>query len=382
MASAPPEEPRDIHLARGLAFLELNRPADAVACLSRFIAMAPHNFTAHWHLAKAHLSLGQFAEGWPLYESRAAGVLGSAPVRESHRLLPLPWLGIQEIADKTVWVRSEAGFGDTIQFCRYALLLKARGARVVLSVRNALVRLIARLDPDIEVIGEADTEAMIYRPDLWDFQIPLESLPLAFGTRVDTVPAAHSYLLPDLAYIQRWATRLGPTSKPRIAIVWSGDPRHGNDHRRSAPLAQLRRLFSFDADWICPQTELRPEDMNTLAQSSRTSYFGNVRFFGDEIQDFADTAGLIANADLVISVDTSIAHLAGAMGKPTWIMLPHNAEWRWMMNREDTPWYPTARLFRQPKPGDWTSVTDRIGAELRQLTDLAATADRDLMEAA
>jgi hypothetical protein len=346
--------------------LDLNRPADAIVCINKFLAAAlPHNFNAHLLKGKAHLQLGEFAEGWSLYEARAHGVLGASPKRDSLRLLPAPWLGAEDVADKTVWVRCEAGFGDTIQFCRFAFLLKDRGARVILRVQNSLVRLLSRLDPEIEVIGEGDGEDLIYRPGEWDYQIPLESLPLAFRTRLGTIPAAESYIAPDPADVRRWAVRLGAATRPRIGIVWSGNPGHPNDCNRSVGLDRLRGLFGFDADWICPQKDLRPEDMETLGLSGRTSYFGQVRFFGDAIQDFADTAALVANLDLVISVDTSIAHLAGAMGKPLWIMLPFVAEWRWLMHREDCPWYPTARLFRQPVEGDWDSVVERIVAELQ-----------------
>jgi ADP-heptose:LPS heptosyltransferase len=195
----------------------------------------------------------------------------------------------------------------------------------------------------------------------FDCFCPLLSLGLAFGTTLDTIPAQAAYLRAPAAAIERWQARLGKTQRPRIGLAWSGSSLHANDRHRSIPLATLARIMSPYAKFVSLQKEVRSADAATLAQLPA------ILDAGPTIEDFADTAGLIANLDVVITVDTSIAHLAGALGKPVWVLLPFNPDWRWLLERSDSPWYPSARLFRQPAPGDWDSVIADVADALGTL---------------
>ena len=179
------------------------------------------------------------------------------------------------------------------------------------------------------------------------------------GTTLETIPAEQQYLKTDEELRSVWSARLPPKTKPRIGVVWSGSTAHKNDHYRSMELQQFLPIFSADADWICLQKEIREKDFAVLRQ------FGRIAFFGDDLRDFSDTAALLDLMDLVITIDTSVAHLAGAMGKPVWILLPYNPDWRWLLDRNDSPWYPSARLFRQQQIGNWATVTDQVKNELR-----------------
>jgi len=193
----------------------------------------------------------------------------------------------------------------------------------------------------------------------FDFHCPMSSLPLAFATRLDSIPPGVSYLpAPTESRVQAWENRLGSHRRLRVGLVWSGNPNHRNDSNRSIPLRKLSRILDADATFISLQKDPRPDDKAALPE-----FTGIVDLTAD-LTDFAETAALLRCLDLVITVDTSVAHLAGAMGCPTWILLPYNPDWRWLLDRDDSPWYPTIRLFRQPKPRDYDSVIDRVGAEL------------------
>jgi hypothetical protein len=187
-----------------------------------------------------------------------------------------------------------------------------------------------------------------------DFQVPLASLPLAFGTTVETIPARVPYLAVDDARQRQWNERLGPRTKKRIGIAWAGNPAQRNDHNRSMAFRHLAPLLEMDFELHCLQKDLRPGDGEALAK------FPQVKRWDAQLGDFADTAALANALDLVISVDTSIAHLAGALGRPTWLLLTWMADYRYLLDREDSPWYPTARLFRQAKAGDWDAVIERV----------------------
>jgi ADP-heptose:LPS heptosyltransferase len=215
------------------------------------------------------------------------------------------------------------------------------------------------------LLRQSDAETLFITPDKipeqFDYHCPLLSLPLAFGTTLETIPAAPRYLWADEAARVKWLSRLAtaaPRKKLRIGIVWRGSPTHQHDHLRSIDLSECLSLFGVDADWICLQKEIGDEDADALQLT------GGMLCFGDELEDFQDTAALIDLLDLVISVDTSVAHLAGAMGKPVWVMLPYSPDWRWLLDRYDSPWYPSARLFRQSRPGDWAGVIERVAGAL------------------
>jgi hypothetical protein len=291
------------------------------------------------------LLTGNFEQGWADYERR----LELAPPA----LTQPPWDGRTPLAGKRLFLHWEQGLGDTLQFCRYAVLAADRGARVVLSAPDALAGLLQGLDPRVTIIGATAT------PPAFDLHASLMSLPAAFETTLETIPARAAYLAADAARTADLARRLGPRERPRIGLVWSGAAGHENDHNRSAPLAALAPLLGADADWFCLQKDVRDGDAAALADLP-------VRIEADAIADFPGTAALIAHLDLVISVDTSIAHLAAAMGKPTWILLSSAPDWRWMLERDDSPWYASVRLFRQTSPRDWAGVVGQVQAALAE----------------
>lgn len=333
-----------------LALGNLNRPEEALAVFDQALKLKPKDSETLWNRALALLVLGRFEEGWRDYEH---GKLRHA-ARLARPIAKPAWLGETPIGDKRVFLYWEQGFGDTIQFARYALLAAADGANVVLSVQEPLRRLFQNFSPAITVIGPNDT------PDAFDLHSPLLSLPLAFQTRLETIPAwQDGYLQSQAAEVTLWSRRL-PAGRRRIGLVWGGNPLHGNDANRSLPLEKFSPLVRADDAWLSLQKDIREADGSVLGSIGITD-------IKDEIGDFADTAALISALDLVISVDTSVAHLAGALGKPIWLLLPFAPDFRWFLDRQDSPWYPTMRLFRQHRPGDWDSVIASIGAALQTL---------------
>jgi tetratricopeptide (TPR) repeat protein len=344
------------HFNRGNALQGQDRIGEALAAYGRALELEPAHIDAHFNLALCLLLSGDFACGWPEYEWRwqkSEIGNGGGQLRPQDMGQPL-WLGQQPLAGKTVLVYSEQGFGDTIQFCRYVPLLALRGATVKLRVQPMLVTLLSGLDGVSTVVAD---DAPL--PE-FDFHCPLMSLPLAFKTTSDTVPSSQSYL-PPIKDDVTWPSRLGVRNKPRIGLVWSGNPGHDNDGFRSIPLLSMLGLVSDAAQFVSLQKELRTVDRLLIERDGRIAQFAD--FQGD----FADTAALIAQLDLVITVDTSVAHLAAAMGKPTWILLPFAPDWRWMLERDDSPWYPSARLFRQPRIGDWNSVIAAVQCAIAAL---------------
>ncbi|HUA78374.1 MAG TPA: tetratricopeptide repeat protein [Acetobacteraceae bacterium] len=329
---------------RSIALLDLRRCAEAVAACDRALALDPRHAAAHYSKSMASLAAGDFATGWRLYEYRR-----QVWDISRYRAYPKPlWLGEEDPSGKTVFLTWEQGHGDTIQFCRYAPLLQARGARVVLSVQEPLLRLLRGLDPRIEVIGAHQ------EPAAFDLHCPLMSLPLAFGTTLETIPSAPRYLAPDRHLSPQWSARLPRGPRPRIGFGWSGYAHHPNDINRSMTLSDFEPLLSLDLDWVCLQKEFRAGEEAALKACPR------VTILADALHDFADTAAAIDQLDLVVTVDTSIAHLACALGKPVWILLCFGPDWRWLMEGEKTAWYPTARLYRQPRFGDWPALVAEV----------------------
>jgi tetratricopeptide (TPR) repeat protein len=346
VASAP--EHAGAWLGRGRALAALNRLDEAVASYGKAGAIRKDDPDVHFSEAMALLALGDYRRGFERYEARwrRSGV----PAQKS-RGRPL-WLGEYPLARKTVLLHAEQGFGDTIQFARYVPLLAATGAKVVLEVQSELTALMARLDGGPQIIARGET------PPPFDVHCPLGSLPLALRTEPDTVPAEIPYLSADEASLTKWSARLGALARPRIAIAWSGNSSHFNDRNRSVPFARLAPLFSVPARFVSIQRDVRSEDAEKLAGESRVMHVGG------ELANFTDTAAAIALADLVISADTAVAHLTGAMGRPLWVLIPFQPDWRWTLDGETSPWYPTARLFRQAALGDWDGVIARVAAEL------------------
>lgn len=334
---------------RGHALRRLDRPQEALSNFEVALSKSPEFPEAHFESALARLTLGDFDAGWKAYEWRWK--TGAFADKRRQFRAPL-WLGEGPVAGKTILLHAEQGFGDTIQFIRYAPLLAGRGARVICEVQPALKPLLSQLE-GIEVIAKGDALPP------FDLHCPLLSLPLAFGTRLETIPAAASYLAAPAERIEHWRTRL-PQNGPRVGFVWSGSTAHKNDASRSIPLARLAALLE-SPPFACfsLQREWRDADRDT----SRA--LPDLVDLGPELSDFTDTAAVISLLDVVVSVDTAVAHLAGALGKPVVILLPYAADFRWLRERSDTPWYSAAKLMRQPAFGDWDGVVDRLASELR-----------------
>ena len=339
----------ETHNNRGNALRNLKDLAEALASYDKAIALKPDYAEAHWNQSLCLLLMGCLEQGLRQYEWRKKKLKPTVA-----RSYPKPvWLGKENIPGKIVFTYWEQGLGDTIQFCRYAKLVEARGARVIMSVQQPLCGLLKQISPTIQILNSNE------EPTDFDYHCPLLSLPLAFGTTLETIPAEQQYLKADERLRSVWSARLPPKTKPRIGVVWSGSTVHTKDHYRSMELQQFLKIFSPDAEWICLQKKIREKDFAILRQS------GRIAFFGDDLRDFSDTAALLGLMDLVITIDTSVAHLAGAMGKPVWILLPYDPDWRWLLDRDDSPWYPSARLFRQQQIGNWATVTDQVKNELR-----------------
>ena len=334
---------------RAHALRRLDRPHEALVDLEAALAKAPEFPEAHFETALVRLTLGDFKAGWKEYEWRwKTGAFANQ--RRAFRQ-PL-WLGGVPLSGKTILLHAEQGLGDTIQFIRYAPLLVERGARVVCEVQPELVPLLSQLE-GIEVIAKGQALPA------FDLYCPLLSLPLAFGTDDATIPAKIPYLAAPADRLARWHGRL-PANGPRAGIVWSGSAAHKNDANRSITLARLAPSFeNLPLACFSLQREMRDADREVLQRVP------NLIDLGPELADFADTAAAISLLDVIVSVDTAVAHLAGAMGKPVVILLPHAADFRWLRDRADTPWYPTAKLLRQPSFRDWDSVIGRLAGEMQ-----------------
>jgi hypothetical protein len=334
---------------RGFVLHDLGRWDEALASYQAAIDARPDYAEPRWNMSLLHLLRGDYARGWDLFEWRWK----TEDIAPQFRAFAPPlWLGKQDIAGKTVFIHSEQGLGDTIQYARYVRNVIDRGAKVAFETPAVLQALMASSFPEAHVIARNAPA-----PEL-DFQVPLASLPLAFGTTVETIPARVPYLAVDEARQRQWNVRLGPRAKMRVGIAWAGNPAQRNDHNRSMAFRHLAPLLEMDFEFHCLQKDLPPGDAGALGR------FPGVRRWDAELRDFADTAALANALDLVVSVDTSIAHLAGALGRPTWILLTWRADYRYLLEREDSPWYPTARLFRQTRVGDWDDVVSRVRTAL------------------
>ena len=339
---------------RGFALQALNRHEEALASYSRALELRKDFADAHFNEAIALLSIGEFRRGFEKYEWRWRRT--GMPAKGGSYGRPL-WLGEYPLQRRTILLHAEQGLGDTIQFARYIALLARAGARVVLEVQPELKVLLGGIEGVAAVVARGEPLPA------FDVHCPLGTLPLAFKTEPGTIPSGSPYLAADEAHIDKWRPRLEGLGRPRVAVAWSGNPQHMNDRNRSIPLSRLAPLWSAGtARFFAVQRELRSGDAELLARETR------VMQIGTELDDFADTAAVFALVDLVITVDTSAAHLAGAMARPVWILLPFSPDWRWTLAGESSRWYGTARLFRQPSLGDWDSVIERLRSELVRLS--------------
>src|SRR5471030_2343029 len=331
----------------------IGQPDAALDNYAQALALDPDYAQAHWNRSLVYLRRGDYERGWREYEWRwkttTAGVL------KGGRGFSQPaWTGREALAGKTVLLHAEQGLGDMLQFCRYAPLVAQRGASVVLEVPAPLAGLLATLAGVARIVVKGEALPP------FDYHIPMMSLPLAFDTRLDAVPGAAPYLASEPARVAQWRALLGAQTRPRVGLVWNGNPSHKNDVHRSVPLAQFARLLSERCEFISLQKELRPADQPLLDALP-------VRQVGELLRDLSDTAALCELMDVVITVDTSVAHLAGALGKPVWLLLQAPFEWRWLEQGTDSPWYPSATLYRQSQRGDWAPVIDALAADLDQL---------------
>jgi tetratricopeptide (TPR) repeat protein len=340
---------------RANALHELNRFDECLASFAETLSRAPDYAEAHWNEALVRLLLGDFERGWKKYEWRWKS--------ENHKhqrrdfVQPL-WLGAERLAGRTILVHAEQGFGDTLQFMRYLPRLAARGAEVIFEVQPSLHRLLSGAKGASRVIARGEPLPR------FDLHCPIMSLPLAFNTSLDTIPAEVPYLDAPIDRLHMWDARLPPSGKLRVAFAWAGNATHERDQLRSIPLAMLQPLLnSNDAiEWISVQRDLRAGDHEILQSNP------HIRQLGLELADFSDTAAVLARADLVISVDTAVAHLAGALGRPVWLLLRYSPDFRWLLDRKDSPWYPSARLFRQDQIGQWDGVIADLATALQQLS--------------
>ena len=346
---------------RGNTLLDMGRMAEALLAHETAVDRDPSHSGAQYNLALTQLRLGDWTRGWPGYEARFC-------FREVHRVPRVfsqpRWQG-QPLEGRRILLHSEQGLGDTIQFCRYTTLVAARGGTIILQVQPAAERLLRSLG--VVRNGLAETALQGAKPPEFDLECPLMSLPAVFETTVDTVPWPGGYLGPDeesainkrLRFPSLPASQRPGERSLRVGLAWAGNPRYKADTTRSVALQALLPLLRLPGiTWISLQKGPAAEQLSKLP--------GDVCVWDGSSKDgdLAETAALLATLDLVITTDTCIAHLAGAMAKPVWILLPHLSDWRWMQQVEGTPWYPTARLLRQSKPGDWAGVVDRAMREL------------------
>jgi tetratricopeptide (TPR) repeat protein len=357
--------PRDSRasILRGEALQWCGRYDEAFMEFDRAIAVGSHEAEASVAKAKLMMLLGDRPGGLSLYEWRWRTIAWHESPRRARRenMRPL-WLGETSLVGKTILIYAEQGFGDAINFCRYASLAADAGARVIVETNPPLTTLMKTLRSVSQVISDGDLV-----PD-HDLCCPMMSLPLAFGTTVDTIPSEVPYLHPDPARVSDWRNRLSDLSGSRIGLVWGSGAKLGDselvatERRKSLPLAKLAPLAAVAG---CEFVSLQLGPSATQAASPPEGMV--LHDHTAHIHDFADTAALIESLDLVISVCTSTAHLAGAMGKPVWLLNRYDTDWRWMLNRKDTSWYPSMRLFRQPRPGDWESVIQSVVYALHAL---------------
>ena len=368
------------HNNMGIAWQELNDYDTALACHDRALAINPSNSFAHnnraralravlrlrealesyeqaiackpdfteaiWNKAIVLLMLGEYEQGWALYESRR---LVDEAFGKAESFGAPDWRGREPLIGKTLLLYNEQGLGDSIQFCRYAPLLADRGAKVLLRVQKPLAPLMAQLKGVSQVFTPDDPLPAI------DFQCPLTSLPYSLGTRLDTVPAQTPYLQATPLARAKWEGYFQSHKKSRIGLVWRGNPLHTNDHNRSIALAELLTALEGSSDWFSLQKDASPAEQELLKQ------YG-VADLGEKLESFDDTAAICSHLDMVVGVDTSVAHLAGALGTPTLLLLPYSPDYRWMVDRTDTPWYPLMRLLRQAKIGQWDQPLRALSA--------------------
>ena len=330
------EDYAEAYSNRGTVLEELKRLDEALSSYEKAISINKDYAEAYWNSSICYLLAGNFNEGWARYEWRwqSKSISKIAGIRKFSQPL---WLGTEILKDQTIFLYAEQGLGDTIQFSRYVSLVAGLGAKVVLEVQPSLVKLLSYLEGISQIISKGD------KLPNFDYQCPLMSLPLAFKTELKTIPSVSKNISSDEKKVEKWQAILGEKTKPRVGIVWSGAVNHKNDLQRSLKLSQLITHLPSDYEYLSLQKEISDVDKEVLIE------YCKIKHFGDDLKDFTDTAALCELIDIVISVDTSVAHLAGTLGKNTWILLPYSPDWRWLLDRNDSPWYSSVKLYRQEK---------------------------------
>jgi Tetratricopeptide repeat/Glycosyltransferase family 9 (heptosyltransferase) len=330
----------------GNALTRLGRYHEAIEIYERAIAINPDHPFAHFNMATVLLTLGNFERGWAEHEWR---IKAAGSPTDWHTKFPR-WTG-DDLNGRRILLHSEQGRGDTIQFVRYIPLIAQRGGRVVLGCPPELGRLLRNVSGVKQLIHGAPLPQ-------FDVHCPLPSLPLVFQTTLLTIPSTVPYLTVDPTLSQRWRARLADDRRLKVGLAWAGSPTHGNDRNRSIMLMTLSPLLNI------PGIRFFSLQVGAAGEPARRLPASVITDFTNELTDFADTAALVEHLDLIISVDTAVAHLAGALGKAVWVLLPFVPDWRWMLDRDDSPWYPTMRLFRQARLGDWSVPMQRMTREL------------------
>ena len=347
---------------RGNLYKDLRKLSLALKDFECAVQILPSFSEAQLNIAIVQLTQGNTAQGWPGFEWRWKSKELSQSLGFKVFDKPL-WLGSESLVNKTILLHAEQGLGDTIQFCRYASLVKGLGARVILQVPSELFNLLGTLVGVDTLLRNGECAGD------FDFHCPLMSLPLAFKTDLQSTPYPNAYIDCDPNIAQVWRTRVDAkkqwapemTKRLKIGLVWSGNPKHLNDRNRSLTLSHFEDLVAMEHQFISLNKNLTLWDQECLTSLTQASM---IKDFSPLIKDFSDTAGLVDCLDLVITVDTSVAHLGGAMGKPVWILLPFNSDWRWLTKVETTPWYNSVRLYRQDMPDDWTGVLAAVKSDL------------------
>jgi tetratricopeptide (TPR) repeat protein len=336
------------HYNLGVALQEQGRIEEALASYNEAVEMQPDMVDARWNRAVALLTLGSYPDGWREHEWRWRR--REQPPREFDQPL---WRG-EELNGKSIILHAEQGIGDTLQFIRYVPLVAARGAHVIVAVQPSLLRLVSG-----SLGNSVDVKAATDPLPLTDVHCPLMSLPFVLGTTLQSIPVCVPYIKADPFAVERWRNRLNAAAPIKVGLVWAGRSQHKNDANRSISLERLMPLFGIDnARWFSLQVGDRKADLSRIPSHLITDHL--ITDLSGFLSDFSETAAALMCLDLVITVDTAVAHLAGALGKTVWVMLPFVSDWRWLIARDDSPWYPTARLFRQQQRGDWGSVVERL----------------------
>ena len=348
-------EHADTYNNLGCAYNDLGMFKEAEQAFRQALKIRPDFADAQFNWSLGMLLNGNFEAGWKKYRYRFKRKNATA----SYPDISIPeWRG-ECLQNKTLLIWAEQGLGDTIQFVRYLKKIKKGGARILFYCKPSLKRLLEPVSAIDQVIDNFETVAA-------DFHIPLLNLPELEGTKLDTVPCEVPYLFPENNSVKQWREKLQNSDKLRVGLVWAGSPSHSNDQFRSVKLAEFSDLFLIKGiSFYSMQKGEATGQLNDLINRSTVKM--NIINVSEQLNDLSDTAALMANLDLVISVDTCVAHLAGALARPVWTLLPANPDWRWLLERNDSPWYPTMQLYRQEEPGNWKAVINRIEADLKKL---------------